>query len=691
MFGRAFLTGGRRLLRMLLGMSLLLLCGLAPMADAADISLYDLFWRRSWAAMDELYASKRAPSPRDHALMVNALRLRGKWPEAVAVLEAQKDAFPAGIRPYAEMTLLLGYERMGRTVDALNLAERLWKFAPKELKYYVASAQLRLLEGGEPGKVQTALNRMLQAADTKERRVYALSRLVRLPGDRTAQALQLLGLQSGNKAAAEVLARHKKPWPQPVRVALGVYAHQVKDDKTAVERLASVPIASAEGRRAAYYRAWSLSRLKRSAEALPLWAGLALSGNAYAEASVRRIGALAQNDKGAVVEALQRIVRERKGKVQARALSVLIGLVGDAHKKELEDRLLMGYPDTVYAFNVLWRRGWASLNDQNPGEAVRLWRQADVPGADAARKARVLYWMAHAQRAAGKAAEAEKTLDTLARSHPLSLYTFMARPGAVKILEGENPSLTSKPSELELWGFVLYARLKLQAPGASARDLYRSLKLARWLGLEDAYDQARRLTGLMTSGTTLYRSDLEALYPRPFRAQVEKACKTYGVEDHFVWSVMRQESAFKPRATSRAGASGLMQLMPGTAKGEAKRMGLKQYNIYDVTDNIAMGASHLAWLAKSFAREDWIMAAYNAGSGNARKWLKDGRDSLEPDRWIEEVRFDETCDYVQKVSGNLAVYRMLYGKAANARKEAAASPGEVSEEPPLEDETETVD
>ena len=187
------------------------------------------------------------------------------------------------------------------------------------------------------------------------------------------------------------------------------------------------------------------------------------------------------------------------------------------------------------------------------------------------------------------------------------------------------------------------------------------MKLARWLGLEDAYDQARRLTGLMTSGTTLYRSDLEALYPRPFRAQVEKACKTYGVEDHLVWAVMRQESAFKPRATSRAGASGLMQLMPGTAKGEAKRMGLKQYNIYDVTDNIAMGASHLAWLAKSFAREDWIMAAYNAGSGNARKWLKDGRDSLEPDRWIEEVRFGETCDYVQKVSGNLAVYRMLYG------------------------------
>jgi soluble lytic murein transglycosylase len=128
---------------------------------------------------------------------------------------------------------------------------------------------------------------------------------------------------------------------------------------------------------------------------------------------------------------------------------------------------------------------------------------------------------------------------------------------------------------------------------------------------------------------------------------------------------MRQESAFKPNATSWAGASGLMQLMPGTAKDEANRMGLKKYDIYAVEDNINMGASHLARLRKSFDREDWIMAAYNAGSGNARKWLTDGKQALSADFWIEQVRFDETCDYVQKVSGNLAVYRLLYGAEKN--------------------------
>ena len=434
MLKKIFASGARNFLSLVVFFCLVSL--LSP-ASAAESKLYDLFWRRSWAAMDEAYASKRDKSPRDHALMVNALRLRGKWPEAVSILEAQGNAFPQGIRPYADMTLLLGYEKMGRTEEALNLSERLWKSAPRELKYYIAAAQHRLLKDGEPQKIQMALERMLQTADTKERRIYALSRLIRLPGqpkDRTAQALSLLRLQAGNKAAAEVLAGHKKPWPQSVRVALGVYAHLVKDDRTAVERLAPVPVGSAEGRKAAYHRAWSLFRMKRGAEALSLWGALALNGNAYAEASVRRIGVLARSDKEAAAGVLERIVEKRKGKVQARALLILSGLVGDKRRTELEDRLIVGYPDTAYAFDVLWRRGWASLDGRKPDEAVRLWKQAYAPGVDGARRARILYWIAHAQRAAGKSAESERTLDTLARDHPLSLYTFMARPGAIKLL-----------------------------------------------------------------------------------------------------------------------------------------------------------------------------------------------------------------------------------------------------------------
>jgi len=221
----------------------------------------------------------------------------------------------------------------------------------------------------------------------------------------------------------------------------------------------------------------------------------------------------------------------------------------------------------------------------------------------------------------------------------------------------------SEPALLEDWGFVLYAKLKMERPQASGREFFRSMELSEWLGEGEGdglYAKARVLSRFFTSGADVYRKGLEFLYPRPFRRQVDAACAEFGVENNFMWAIMRQESAFAPRATSHAGASGLMQLMPATAKGEAGRMGLKSYDIYDITDNVRMGASHIAWLARSFARLDWIMAAYNAGSGNARKWLGEGGRDLAPDYFIERVNFTETNDYIQRVSGNLEVYRMLY-------------------------------
>ena len=107
-----------------------------------------------------------------------------------------------------------------------------------------------------------------------------------------------------------------------------------------------------------------------------------------------------------------------------------------------------------------------------------------------------------------------------------------------------------------------------------------------------------------------------------------------------------------------------MQFMPATAREEAKRAGLAHYDLYNPNDSIRLGASHLATLGKSFARPEYIMAAYNAGGGNARKWLKDGGDKLDLASWIERITFTETNGYVQRVSANLEIYRRLY----NAKK-----------------------
>jgi soluble lytic murein transglycosylase len=645
---------------------LVLFVVLTGAAGAAEVTLAELFRKRSWAAMDEVYLFRKNLEAQDHALMANALRIQNKWVEAVDILEKHSASFPAEVRPYANMTLLLGYEKLRRREDGLKLVAAMEKNAPADLRYYVAYAQYRLLGDEDPVGSEKALTRMLATAETKDRKVSALSYLIKLSGDQTANALKLLEEQPTNKAAYDVLAAKPKPWSAPVILALGEYSYRQGDNKTAIARLSSVPEKGAGWRKATYYRAFSLERLKRYADALKLFSSLALSGNGYAESSVRRIASIAgkagKADRANAMAALRKVVKERKGKAQARAMFILADLAGAAEAEKIEDELMRAYPDSAYVVKVLWKRGWDAWSAKKFEDALKYWKRVYSPGLNASWKPRVLYWIGAAQMSLGRGKDAEKTHAELTRSYPLSYYTFLIQP-SVNMVEGDPPRLKSKPSLLEEWGFVYYAKLKMQAPKASPGELYRSIALSEWLGEEEgSYIQARLLTRYFTSGRSFYRKGLELLYPRPFRKQVEAACEKYGVEGNLVWSVMRQESAFRPGVTSHAGASGLMQLMPGTAREEAKRIGLEKYDIYDVTDNIAMGTAHLARLGRSFAREDRVMAAYNAGSGNARKWLAGGGQELAPDFWIERVRFDETCDYVQKVSGNLAIYRLLYGE-----------------------------
>ena len=642
-------------------LALVILCSSSSLSQAAS-SLQDLFWRRAWPEMELQFQSLKNKSPRDYSLMANAYRFQEKWQEAVSILESQSKNFPASIKPYADMTLLLGYEKLKQTKRALSLAQSLYKSAPADLKYYVALAQYRINNSeGNSAAALSALNLMLANSGTDEKKIYTLTRLIQNPQvnrDVNNHALQLLELQAGSKEAAAILSRLKNPGNN-VRTALGVHYHTIGNNKAALEILRG-----ATGRKDQYYRAWASSRLKSNNDALNLWGSLAVSGNSYAASSVTRIANLAKDSgmKDPCIRVLDRISRERRGNVQARALQALVNLTGKSDTKRrdiLEAQILRSFPGTTFAFNILWNRAMRNLEARNYAEAVKLFRQCDAPGVNQTRRARILYWLAHSQELAGQKQAAANTLALLKRKYPLTIYSFVAghRP---KIVDGTNPNLTLKLTDLEQWGFVYHAYLRLSRPKASTRELYRALHLSRWLRLEESYAEARRLETLMTSNTTMYRQDLEALYPRPYKASVDAAAKRYGVESNFVWAIMRQESAFQVNARSWVGAAGLMQLMPATAHEESKRAGLENYDLYNANDNIRLGTSHLGWLGKNFARPAYVMAAYNAGSGNARKWLREAGGNVDMVRWIEAVKIGETNDYVQRVSANLEVYRLLY-------------------------------
>ena len=144
------------------------------------------------------------------------------------------------------------------------------------------------------------------------------------------------------------------------------------------------------------------------------------------------------------------------------------------------------------------------------------------------------------------------------------------------------------------------------------------------------------------------------------------------VDPHLTHGIIRQESNFDRHAVSTAGARGLMQLMPATAKLAAKKLKhiFQTHKLHDPHYNTRLGVHYFDSLLQSFDGSTILaIAAYNAGPGNARKWIniygdpRTLRDSHNAIDWIESIPFMETRDYVHRVLSNAEVYRALARKS----------------------------
>ncbi|ACE82722.1 transglycosylase SLT domain-containing protein [Cellvibrio japonicus] len=166
-----------------------------------------------------------------------------------------------------------------------------------------------------------------------------------------------------------------------------------------------------------------------------------------------------------------------------------------------------------------------------------------------------------------------------------------------------------------------------------------------------------------------YWDDLEVRFPVLYQDHVAKAAKKTSVNPLLILAVTRQESAFMHDAKSPAGAVGLMQLLPSTAKQTAQRNGLSfhQQDLLTPEKNIALGSHYLEQLLKTYdGNRILAAAAYNAGPGRVRQWLNKEKDSQLPyDVWIETIPFRETRGYVQNVLSFSVIYAYRLGQKQN--------------------------
>lgn len=150
-------------------------------------------------------------------------------------------------------------------------------------------------------------------------------------------------------------------------------------------------------------------------------------------------------------------------------------------------------------------------------------------------------------------------------------------------------------------------------------------------------------------------------FPVRYLTIIENYAAIYGVDPVLVASIINVESRFNRYAVSRAGASGLMQLMPGTAYWAAQEIGLESFSfeemIFDPNININMGTWYIRRLLDLNNSVEVALAAYNAGSGNVANWLNDPH--ISPDgKTLENIPFPETRRYVTMVLISTYAYRL---------------------------------
>lgn len=291
------------------------------------------------------------------------------------------------------------------------------------------------------------------------------------------------------------------------------------------------------------------------------------------------------------------------------------------------------------------------------------------------------YWAARAALGLNDEARARRHLDLLRRRFPLSYYSALAadldgKPFTMDFPEGSEPMAPPWLSgELETLDLLREAGLDEGAEAVVDRLVERSDEsLDAKFALAEAFI-ARGLTAegvglgweIRAQGRPLDLRLLRVTYPFPYREIVKREAAERGVDPIFLAALIRQESAFSAAIRSRAGAIGLMQVMPETGRELARAEGVRGFTAASLElpeINVHLGTRFWIDMSRRFgANMPLALTAYNAGPSRANRW-RNFPEIVDPSRFTERIPFTETRGYVKSIQRFLALYRVLYGEDA---------------------------
>lgn len=287
------------------------------------------------------------------------------------------------------------------------------------------------------------------------------------------------------------------------------------------------------------------------------------------------------------------------------------------------------------------------------------------------------YWLGRALKAGGLTTEADALFEKIAgQPHFYGNLadeelgrTVMPPPQASSVTVEEQKATRDNPG---IRRALTFFRLDMRTEGVrewnwtlrgmSDRELLAAADLAK---RNQIWDRA-----INTADRTKSEHDYTLRFLSPYGEEVRSAAHNESLDDAWVYGLMRQESRFITSAKSNVGASGLMQLMPATAKWVAKKIGLRNYSHGQVNDreiNVLLGTSYMRLVMENLDNHPVLAsAAYNAGPGRAKKWRAER--PLEGAIYAETIPFSETRDYVKKVMSNSIYYSALFNGKPDSLK-----------------------
>jgi soluble lytic murein transglycosylase-like protein len=338
------------------------------------------------------------------------------------------------------------------------------------------------------------------------------------------------------------------------------------------------------------------------------------------------------------------------------------------------------------AGRIAWEAGLEAWRLKRYAEAARRFEAvAAGAGADAWREAAGHFWAGRAHHASGDPQRYVQSMQ-LAAQHPRSFYGMLARNllGLDSGLNFQKPGLTVADMQglareagvvraLALAEIRQHDRadLELRAAAGRMQNLIQPLiALATRIGAPSTtIDLALRLQ--RNEGATLDA----ALYPvLPWQPQAGE----YAIDAALLHALIRQESGFRARALSRAGARGLMQLMPATGRFIARETSIglpSRDRLYDPMLNMALGQAYVTHLFRDQEIGPNLfrmVAAYNFGPGNLRRWERRALHGEDPLLFIETIPSRETRDFIERVLANMWIYRARFGQPSPSLDALAA-------------------